>query len=287
MDLQVLKFFSVVASEGSFLGASQKLGYAQSNLSTKIKQLERELGAELFVRSAQGVVLTDKGEMLLDYACKLLDLSNEAMRAMTGQGIEKDALHLGAMESAAVSFLPKRLASYHKKNPQISLRVETASSAPLIRKVLQYELDGAFVAGASTHPDLESVTIGKEELVLLTDAANGKKADLSVLLQRPLLVFPYGCSYRHQLETWLSDEGIVPTQIFEFTSLAAIIASLSAGLGIALFPASAVRSFVSASTLSAREVPEPYRSIDIQFVWRKVPWDNKTLNTFIDTLSEN
>ena len=285
MDLQVLKFFSVIADEGSFLGASQKLGYAQSNLSTKIKQLERELGAELFVRSTQGVTLTDKGAMLLAYARKLLELSDEARYAITGQSVEKDALRIGAMESAAVSFLPHLLANYHRKVPNIALHIETSASAPLIRKVLQNELDGAFVAGASSHPDLNSVTVRREELVLLADATTQKDADIALLLSRPLLVFPYGCSYRQRLETWLSDNGIVPTQIFEFSSLAAIIASLCAGLGISMFPVSAVNSFVAADTLLSRQVPEPYRFIDIQFVWRKVSWDNRVFQEFIDIIS--
>ena len=78
MDLQVLNFFSVIAAEGSFLGASQKLGYAQSNLSTKIKQLETELGAELFHRTKQGVTLTEEGAVLLEYTDKILRLASEA-----------------------------------------------------------------------------------------------------------------------------------------------------------------------------------------------------------------
>ena len=64
MDLQALRYFRIVAREGSFSQAAQKLNYAQSNLSTKIRQLEGELETPLFRRHAHGVTLTEKGESL-------------------------------------------------------------------------------------------------------------------------------------------------------------------------------------------------------------------------------
>ena len=131
------------------------------------------------------------------------------------------------------------------------------------------------------------MSIGREELVLLTDSAGAECEDFIAWLHKPLLVFPYGCSYRRRLEELLAGEGIVPSQMIEFTSLAAIIASLSAGLGISLFPASAVHTFLAGRTLSAHKIPEPYRTVDIRFVWRKTPWDNKTLTAFVNTITAN
>ena len=87
MDLQALRYFRIVAREGSFSQAAQKLNYAQSNLSTKIRQLEGELETPLFRRHAHGVTLTEKGESLLAYADRLVNDSlttGETITVTTG-----------------------------------------------------------------------------------------------------------------------------------------------------------------------------------------------------------
>lgn len=285
MDLQTLKYFSIIAQEGSFLGASQKLGYAQSNLSMKIKQLEKELGTILLRRSKQGIALTEKGALLLDYAERLLVLSDEARNVVMGQESKKSRLRLGAMESAAWSFVPKLLSTYHEQEPGIHVTVETASTASLLEKVLHHELDGAFVAGAKRHPRLESVHVQREELALLTDTTVSSVGDFQDILQRPLLVFPYGCSYRQRFEEWLANEGIAPVQLLEFSSLGAILASVSAGLGIALFPRVVMRFFSDSLSLRCHTIPARYAAVDIEFVHFKNSWEDSTMRRFIECIS--
>lgn len=285
MDLQVLRYFSTIAREGSFLGAAQKLGYAQSNLSTKIKQLEKELGTELFLRHKQGITLTEKGEVLLGYAEKLLSLADEAQQRINGEEVATSSLTVGSMESAAVTFLPEILVRYHAMQPKVNLTVKTCVSGIAVQKVLDYELDGAFIAGGATHPELSSLCVKQEELVLLTDNTEKVGQNTRELLSRPLLVFPYGCSYRQVLETWLADEGLIANRVIEFQSLGGLLASVSAGLGIALFPAGTVNSFAP-NALSMHAIPEKYRQIPIQFVWRKNSWVNSSLKQFIQLMNE-
>ena len=285
MDLQVLRYFSTIAREGSFIGAAQKLGYAQSNLSTKIKQLEKELGTELFLRHKQGITLTDKGEVLLEYSEKLLSLADEAQQRINGEEVATSSLSIGSMESAAVTFLPEILNRYHTTHPQVGLSVKTCVSGTAVQKVLDYELDGAFIAGGATHPELGSCCVKQEELVLLTDNTVKEGQSTRELLSRPLLVFPYGCSYRRVLENWLADEGLLANRIIEFQSLGGLLASVSAGLGIALFPACTVRAFAS-NALCIHSIPEKYRQIPIQFVWRKNSWVNSSLKQFVQIMNK-
>ena len=82
MDLQTLRFFVASADAGSFSAAAENLCYAQSNLSSRIKQLEEELGEPLFYRYKRGVSLTAKGKVFYDYAVRLLRLSEEAVTVM-------------------------------------------------------------------------------------------------------------------------------------------------------------------------------------------------------------
>ena len=116
MDLQTLKYFCTVCQEGSFLSASRKLNYAQSNLSARVAQLEKKLGCVLLIRRKSGVVPTKKGFVLLEYARKILRLTEKAESAVqTGQAAES-RLAIGSMESTAITFsfkdIPHNLSRY-------------------------------------------------------------------------------------------------------------------------------------------------------------------------------
>lgn len=281
MDLTLLNYFYTVAREGSFMAAAEKLDYAQSNLSMRIKQLEEMAGAELLIRGRNGVTLTEKGQVLYSYADKLLALSEEAESAVKGEEYSTDRITITAMESAAVTFLPGLLAKFHKKYPDTSVKVITGTSDAGVRAVLANDTDMAVAVGENSHEDLFSNPLRKEELVLVTDRSD-QESDLKKLLARPLLVFPSGCAYRRVLERMLADYGIAAVHTMEFTSLGAILASVSAGLGISVFPATAINSFTAGDSLRMISLPEEYKTADIYLIFRRQSVGNRTLRNFIE-----
>ena len=245
MEIQELRYFYTVANEGSVLQAAHKLGYAQPNLSSKMKQLENEVGQSLFIRTSAGVSLTDKGKQLYAYAEKLLRLSDEAELAVKNKKMIVDELCLGSMESAAVSFLPEILSTFHQKHPELNTKIRTAHSARLTEQVIRHELDGAFIAGSAGHEDLTSVQVRTEKMTLVADHSTPTDIGLETLLRRPLLVFPTGCTYRRMLENLLDQMDVFAHTIFDFNSLGAILASVSAGLGVSLLPENSVSAIVA------------------------------------------
>ena len=281
MDLTLLNYFYTVAREGSFMAAAEKLDYAQSNLSMRIKQLEEMAGAELLIRGRNGVTLTEKGQVLYSYADKLLALSEEAESAVKGEEYSTGRITITAMESAAVTFLPGLLAKFHQKYPDTSVKVITGTSDAGVRAVLANDTDMAVAVGENSHEDLFSNPLRKEELVLVTDRSD-QESDLKKLLARPLLVFPSGCAYRRVLERMLADYGIAAVHTMEFTSLGAILASVSAGLGISVFPATAINSFTAGDSLRMISLPEEYKTADIYLIFRRQSVGNRTLRNFIE-----
>lgn len=284
MDLTLLNYFYTVAREGSFMAAAEKLDYAQSNLSMRIKQLEEIAGTELLIRGRNGVTLTERGQVLYSYADKLLALSEEAESAVKGEGYSTGRITIAAMESAAVTFLPGLLAMFHKKCPDTSVKVITGTSDAGVRAVLANDTDMAVAVGVNSHESLFSVPLKKEELVLVTDRSD-QENDLKKLLARPLLVFPSGCAYRRVLERMLADYGITAVHTMEFTSLGAILASVSAGLGVSLFPASAINSFTAGNSLRMIPLPEEYKTADIYLIFRRQSAENRTLKNFIEMIT--
>ena len=126
-----------------------------------------------------------------------------------------------------------------------------------MRSVLDGTLDGAFVAGATGHAELSSVPVRRERLALFSTAGT-KTTPVANLLAGALLVLPHGCSYRQSLEQWLDAECIFPERAVEFDSIGALLASVSAGLGAALFPESLASVYTAAKGLICHAVPEPY-----------------------------
>ncbi|MBM2605856.1 LysR family transcriptional regulator, partial [Pseudomonas sp. BIS1] len=145
MDLSSLEIFRAVAHEASVTRAAQQLQRAQSNVTTRIRQLEEDLGVELFLRDGKRMSLTERGSEFLAYAEQLLALADEARQSMH-PAEPGGRLRLGSMESTAASRLPALLASYHKACPRVALEVSTGTSRALFDGVRARRLDCALVA---------------------------------------------------------------------------------------------------------------------------------------------
>ena len=170
MEMESLTIFCAVASELSVTQAAARLGRAPSSVTTRIQQLEADIGAQLFVRTNKRMALTAAGERFLEYAQRLLALAEEARHVVTG-GREGGTLRVGSMESTAASRLPALLAAYHARFPATRLALSTGPSRPLIEQVRTGLLDCAFVAlppafGAAALDELglASTSVWREEL---------------------------------------------------------------------------------------------------------------------------
>ena len=284
MDLQTLQYFCAVASEGSLSQAAKKLHYAQSNLSTKIMQLEQEIGSPLFYRNNHGVTLTPKGELLLKYATNLLNLAEETMVAMKDDTDTQSTLKIGSMESTVITFLSEFLARFHQNNPHISVHVETGTTENVLQKVLDYKLNGGFVAGPIRHPELFTKQVRTEKLCLIASKSLVPGGNALEMMKQPLLVFPHGCSYRKMLEQYMQDEGLAAHKIYEFNTLNAIFASVTAGLGTAMFPEACIQQYHQKESLTVLDIPEKYAFSTTVFVYRKNCYLSNALHSFIDSI---
>ncbi|HZG73399.1 MAG TPA: LysR substrate-binding domain-containing protein, partial [Chondromyces sp.] len=198
--------------------------------------------------------------------------------------IPKGPLVIGSMETTAAVRLPALISKYHKGYPDVDLTLKTGPTEQNIQGVLQYELDGAFVAGPIGHPELIQKEIIEEELVLITDTIQPPLTSIKDIQTRTLLVFRPGCSYRAKLEQWLHQEGVIPSKIMEFGTLDAIIGCVSAGLGISMLPLSVVAKHIQEGTLRQHSVPNKYGKVKTIFIYRKDRYVPTSLIKFINML---
>lgn len=281
MDIQTMRIFQKVAKEGSFSAAAHQLNYAQSNISIKMQQLESDMQAALFYRHNRGITLTPKGTLLLQYVEKILCLLDETSSAMLEDGTARGPLAIGSMETVASIYLPNILAKYYKECPDVTLSLRTGTTTDNLDLLLSHDLDLAFVAGPVTHPDLDQIAFRDENLVLVTGKTQTGVQSWKDIDSRTLLVFPYGCTYRKTLEQLLLQEGITPERIIEFNSIAAMIPSICAGLGMSLLPSSIVHSYVEENLISMYPVPETYSVIPTVITYRKDHFKNAAFEHFI------
>src|SRR5215470_2830706 len=157
MDLHDLNVFATAARLGSVTKAAKSLATVQSNVTARIRLLERELAVQLFDRTHRGITLTPKGEQLLPYAQQMLALAENARAAVSNPGDVRGVLRIGSLHSTAAARLPDVLKTYAVRHNRVDIGIETGTSAELVDKVLNNRLDGAFVAGADDHPELDAV----------------------------------------------------------------------------------------------------------------------------------
>lgn len=272
MDLAALTIFRAVVRENGVTRAAAKLNRVQSNVTMRVKQLEQQLGAELFVREGRRLVLTPAGRTLLPYAERLLALADEARHALR-EDRPRGRLALGAMESAAASRLPRVLAAYHQRWPEVALELSTGTTRCLIERVREFEIDAALVA---TPPDpsvltgeFESVRIFDEELVMVTPRGHRAIRAANDIALSTLIAFERGCAYRHYVEQWYAEHGLRPARTLELGSYHAIIACVAAGAGVAVAPRSVLDLLPGGAQEVAIHPLGPLGAVPTLLIWRR------------------
>lgn len=232
MDLVALEIFSAVAAEGSVTRAAERLGRVQSNVTTRVQQLEEQLDCPLFHREGKRMLLTPQGQLLQGYADRLLALAEEARQALRGDA-PTGRLRLGAMESTAAARLPIPLARLHAEWPTLVLDVSTGASRHLVEQVLAHTLDAALVAwpppGLDADAPLERSAVFTEELLLALPASHAALKGRTPLEVDTLAAFAPGCTYRSIGEAWMQQRTGRAPRVLVLASYHAILASVAAG----------------------------------------------------------
>lgn len=277
MELSSLKIFVAVAETGGVSSAAQRANCVQSNVTARIKKLEEELGVALFLRQSKGMILTTQGEVLLDYAYKMLDMERRALHEIGASLEDGGQLTLGAMESAMAVRLPAILKEFHRLQPKTTLTVRTGTTDEMIDNILKHQLDCAVVGSYVDHDDIVSVPFFKERLVLVS-AKDHEKLNT-------LLVYRRGCVYRARAENWLRQTGRLPYSIMEFGTQEGIIGCVGAGLGITLMPHEVVKNLTQDVVTS--ELPDEIALVQTYLIYRKEVLRTKPMETLLGLVSTN
>ncbi|SMC25975.1 DNA-binding transcriptional regulator, LysR family [Clostridium acidisoli DSM 12555] len=275
MEINDLRIFQTVAYEKSISKAALKLGYAQSNITMRIKLLENDLNTTLFIRNNKGTTITSNGEKLLEYTDKILELINkindEFLPSKTALSFK-----IGATQTISASILPKLFSLFHEQNPEISLVLKTDKQKFIFDMIINSELDGAFVSGKFVSSKVKELFTFKEELALISSV---KINDINNLHVPIIINSDTNCPYRKLLQKWLLHNSLEPTTIIEFDSLESIVNGISEGLGISLLPKSILHKN---KNLFMYDLKDKFNKLEIRFIVNKDLQINALTKSFVN-----
>ncbi len=269
MNHTSLKIFTVVAEELSIIKAAKRLGRVQSNITTRIQQLEQELDVQLFLRDNKKLQLSPEGEIFLSYCQQLLTLADEARQALHPQQ-PSGILRLGSMESTVASRLNQPLSDFSRAFPDVHLQLVTQPTRQLTEAVLTRELDCALVSlpvnsqqQTECPAGLSFRSLYSEDLLMIYPT--GYRPDAQGPL--PLAAFADGCSYRRIAVQALQSPatGHPVPDISEVSSYHSMLASVAGGGYCCLLPQSVFGLLQSPHQLTII----PAGTAVTQFIWRE------------------
>ena len=284
MDLTQLEMFTAVARTGSITRAAEQVHRVPSNLTTRIRQLESDLGVDLFIRENQRLRLSPAGHSFLLYSEQILALVDEARMVVAGdepQGL----FSLGALESTAAVRIPGTLAAYNQRYPRIQFDLATGPSGTMIDGVLAGTLSAAFVDGPVTHPGLNGIPVYQEEMMIVGPAGHSPITRASEVNGASIYAFRANCSYRRHFESWFHADGAMPGKIHEMESYHGMLACAIAGAGLALMPRSMLESMPGHHQVASWPLAENWRWLTTWLIWRREAM-SRPLEAFIGLLNE-
>ncbi len=254
INLHQLKLFHTVARSGSFSRAAAELLISQPSVSIQVRELERQLGADLFEQVGKSVRLTEAGRVLDDYAARILGLIDEARVAVDElKGLRRGRLLLGATPTPGTYILPALLGRFKEQYPEIEIALTIKDTRRIQEMVVQHELDLGVVGGKVSFPDLEASVFLTDELVLVVAPPHRfatlpavRVADLG---GEPFILRERGSGNREVVDEALHQAGVHVTPVFELEGAEMVKQAVAANLGISILWRCAVELDVAAGRL--------------------------------------
>jgi DNA-binding transcriptional LysR family regulator len=267
-DLPDLIVFLEAARAGSLTSAAKTLHTVQSNVTARVKSLERALGTQLLKRHARGVRLTPAGELVFQLAertARVLDDLRDAFGHPAAASAAK--LRLGAIETVAACHLPALVSGYCRTRPSLDVSVETGSSSALLKQLRGGQLDLAFVSRSCGLPGFREQVAFRDELVIVTPRAIPSLARLAVAgPPLTLLVQRLGCSYTDRLLTYLAATSPRGYRLLEIGTLEGIVRLVAGGLGVAALPRLFASGMATNHGVHLLQLPPALRSLETYVV---------------------
>ncbi|HEY8996703.1 MAG TPA: LysR family transcriptional regulator [Edaphobacter sp.] len=273
MDLVQMETFLAVAEERSFSRAASRLHRTQPAVSQAIAKLESELGEVLFDRTSRDGTLTDAGEVLREYAARLLNLRSEAASALNDlRSLHRGRLNLAANEYTCLYLLPL-LDEFRRQNPLIKLAVQRTLASRISDEVLVHSVEFGVLSFRPDDSQLKSVIVYRDELAFVVNPrhplAGHERVSIRQLGAQNFIAHNIPSPQRQKVIQAFNRHKTPLNMGVELPSLEAIKRFVEMGNGVALVPRLTVDPELRSGALIRIEVPELQTERKLRLVYRK------------------
>lgn len=276
MDLRQLRYFVAVAEDLHFGRAAKRLNLSQPPLSQQVQRLETSLGTALLDRTSRRVRLTAAGSVLLERARALLEAA-DATRDAVGRASrgEEGRLRIGFVHFAGYGFLPEIVSAYRTRYPDVVLSLRAMMPMQQFEALHEYRLDLGIVRAPVPEQDLvQEVFVSEAFVVALPEdhpLAGRPRCRLSDFAADRFVLYPADISEsaHEKMETLFRKAGFKPKPAVEVSTVHTALGFVSAGIGLAIVPASASRMRLQGLAFAEIEMDGPRE--DFAFLYRPGP----------------
>jgi DNA-binding transcriptional LysR family regulator len=274
MELRHLRYFVTVAEELHFSRAAQRLQMTQQPLSKQIRDLEEELGVQLFHRTKRQVRITEAGEAFLEEARQLLakadravEVARQAARGHSGR------LAIGICGLATYSVLPKVLKAVRERSPHVALELHEMTTSSQVQALQNRQIHLGFLMLPIQEENLNIKPILQEPFVVVLPETHPLATQMEVLLpalaNEPFILVPRQeePGYYDRCISLFEQSGFAPRVSQQASEKQTILSLVAAGMGIALSPAS-VRVLHREGVIY-KALAESKREVELALAWRR------------------
>ena len=290
MDLRALNIFIEVSELKSFTRAGEKLGYSQPTVSFQIKQLEQELGVQLFDRIGHTVALTDAGRAALSYAQQIVQISQEMALGTRERQEPTGVISLGTADSLCTPLVVREFARFREKYPKVQLHIITAGTDELLRLVDHNEVD--LICTMDMHVYDTNYVIANEERIGVHFVASAKhplaqRQNLRVedLMAEPFMLTEKGMSYRRLMDEKLAQKNLEIQPMLEMGGADEICQLVAENQGISFLPDYVTEEAVRKKKVVRLDVEDFQVHVWKQLLYRRDKWVSLQMRAMIDHLS--
>lgn len=290
MDLRSLQTFIQVAEMNSFTRAAEKLGYSQPTISFQIKQLEGELGVQLFERIGHTVKLTAPGSIALEYAQKICRMSEEMAQGADERRIASGTIRLAMADSLCAPLVIRDFAGFRAAYPNISLHITTAGTDELFRMLDHNEADMVCTLDSRIY-NTNYITASEEKIGVHFVAAashpiaSQKRILLDELVKESFLLTEKGMSYRRLMDEMLAKHDLEIQPALEFGRADLVCRLVEEGAGLSFLPDYVTEDAVHRGSLVRLDVMDMQAELWKQLLYHRGKWISQPLRAVIDYIS--
>jgi DNA-binding transcriptional LysR family regulator len=264
MNIQQLTYFLAAAEHGSFSGAARALHLAQPSISEQVRQLEAELGVELFARVGRGIALTEAGRRFRPEAERVLETlesARDAVRAV--RDVRGGVLSFGMFGSASAYLIADLASTFRRRHPDVRVRLVGRNSSEVADAVREGGLEAGLVVLPVDDSGLAVRPFHREELVVASRDAGRLAEPMTIerLVEAPVILYDthhrLDDPTRRQLDDRAQQAGVVIRPVIEVESVVAAVALAARGDGDTVVARTALRGMRGTRGLGSVSFAEP------------------------------